>query len=202
MKHGGVWGRLALLVGVAALSAGCFSTKYVDRTLGLGGRAPAVLPSAAQVPVCGYDVLVKGPEDDKDLRKGELLAVRGEELLVLNREGQVSTYPFVGVDGVKVKVVPGISKPVYGFWWGAGLASMASHGVWIMYTGPAWLLVGGATLATAAADRNLKVEATELARLSTFARYPGGLPAALDPTTLRVCPEGLSPSAPPAAPVP
>jgi hypothetical protein len=68
-------------------------------------------------------------------------------------------------------------------WTVLGIVSTASHGFVLLLTAPIWAIAG--TFATSAASYAPRVVSTDPVVLQAFARFPQGMPAGFDRTTLR-----------------
>ncbi len=74
---------------------------------------------------------------------------------------------------------------VIGLWSVAGLLSTVSHGVILIFSAPVWLLAGLGSTASQSHMPELVYPKVKWEQLSTYARFPQGLPPGLDRTALR-----------------
>lgn len=121
---------------------------------------------------------------------GELIAVEPDTIHVLTDRGMVSLERSV-TRGTLVKYDPGSGRLV--LWSAIGAAATLSHGYFLLFTAPAWALVG--TLSVRAENEASRIEIPpgtwDDARL--HARFPQGLPAGVVRATLRPKPVGRRP---------
>lgn len=110
---------------------------------------------------------------------GELIAVGDDSIFVL------------GAAGLRAVAVPQIARArlmAYDAQYGAlaswtllGVLSTASHGVGLILTAPMWIVLGTtATSAQSHAPLHVVTRPADLPSLRPFARFPQGLPPALD----------------------
>ncbi len=69
-------------------------------------------------------------------------------------------------------------------WTAIGAFSTPSHGVWMVFSVPAWIITG--TVAGSAASYGPEVKSTDAGVLRRYARFPQGIPAGLDRSLLRM----------------
>jgi len=155
------------LVAVVALT-GCVHGG-IDRSVSHGSPAHAALED---VPVNGFPVEVELHEGKSV--EGELLAVDDTTVTVLTKTG-TRWIAKNEVSRVSVKLYPSHAWELVG-WTAAGVVSTLSHGFWLIFTAPAWLVVGLPTAAGSAASNHLHVEEGDAVYLWQFARFPAGLP--------------------------
>ncbi len=139
-----------------------------------------------QLPVVGAEASVELYENE--FVSGELLAATNDTLVVRTNHDPptVRTLDASHVKHVDVRVFHNdIEVGLLGAWAAVGTLGALSHGFFFVFTGPAWTLLGTATVAPVAADpdRFTSIE-SHLGLLSQYARFPSGLPAKLDESRL------------------
>ena len=167
--------RRWILPAVASLAAGCAANpapkdwlpKPVEAThLARGGWIAIRDPMAAKVPSF----------------EGELIAVDENAFHVLTAKGFVS----VPRASVHTATLAGYKTGASALaaWTGAGAATTPSHGAYLVFTLPLWLISGG--LAAGSESRVSLVEFPKqpMAAFALYARFPQGLPPDLDPSSL------------------
>ncbi|MCH7549873.1 MAG: hypothetical protein IH969_10115 [Candidatus Krumholzibacteriota bacterium] len=176
--------KLALLP-LASVLAGCAST----------GALPNWLPKAdeTQTDVYGGWVLVQHDPsriyepthgfEKRHWDRGELIAAHDDELLVLV-DNELIIIPSDEIDRVQVGW--------YDSQWGGlagltflGMLSTISNGLFLVFTAPAWLIIGSLSAASASHMPIEDAEPHRLDMISPYARFPMGMPSSVDPTTLR-----------------
>ncbi|HET6922266.1 MAG TPA: hypothetical protein VFI16_03865, partial [Anaeromyxobacteraceae bacterium] len=157
---------------LAALAGGCASVPLSRRDLGPGKVDTASLD---EVPICGHEVAVElaGEGDAKRTIEGELLAATQEGLALATDRG-VEAVPAGSVRNVEVRVLPSRSGAL-AVWTVAGTLSAVSHGYFLVFTAPAWLIHGIGSAASAEA-RGMETSAFDAGLLSQYARFPQGMP--------------------------
>jgi hypothetical protein len=143
----------------------------LDRSVSHGNPAHAALED---VPVNGFPVDVELYEGDSV--SGELLAVDDTTVSVLTKTG-TRWIAKNNVSKVSVKLYASHAWELVG-WTALGVVSTLSHGYLLIFTAPAWLLIGLPTAAASGASNHLHVDQSHAAYLWQFARFPAGLPPA------------------------
>ena len=117
--------------------------------------------------------------------EGELIAVSADSVFVLVGDSLVAR----SLNGVRRVRIVGYDPKAGDLmnWTLAGTLSTASHGIVAILSAPAWLLVGSAVTSSAAHASEINVPGYHRTwdDLKPYARFPQGLPAGLDRTTLR-----------------
>jgi len=115
---------------------------------------------------------------------GEFLAVaRADSVYVLTESGfrAVST---ASVDKARIAVYRSQTGKAGMFTFGGTIASL-SHGLVFIISGPIWIIAGSITAGSVSREPLHDVPHASWSEVSIYARYPQGLPAALDRATLR-----------------
>jgi hypothetical protein len=110
---------------------------------------------------------------------GEFLAVTADTVWVHALDGAVRRVPTASVVHGRVAIYDARAWR-FGVWTAVGIASTASHGIYLIFTAPLWGLVG--TAATVGQARSAMVDIrspTDWSRVERWARYPGGPPGTL-----------------------
>jgi hypothetical protein len=191
--------RARLLLGsLAIVCAGCATNT----------APPGWLPDAEEIQSSAHGAwvtirLVEQREGRQDFH-GELIAMHPDSIFMLNAGG-LHGFPSSEVDNIKVTFFEIDIGP--SLWSTVGAVSAVSHGWYGVFTLPIWIIVGGSTSASYShaaeiklprnsyapgerAKRNASSAKADAARpmARSFARFPGGLPANLDRTSLRWTP--------------
>ena len=120
---------------------------------------------------------------DESEHAGELIAVRADSLFVLEAD-ELRGYAHAQVEHALLTGYDSQAGTIRG-WMLVGSLSTLSHGYGLVISLPAWLLVGSvATFSQAHAGR-VDVTTTTWEKARMYARFPQGLPAELDRTSLR-----------------
>jgi len=131
---------------------------------------------ATDVPVRGFEVAV---ETGSTTEVGELLAV-DEQYLYVNVGSSPEVWAGEKISRaeivkVTVEIEPSGSTAA-GIWTAVGCASTASHGFFLVLTGPLWLATGIPTSVTEANGSHTEAHSDQLSSLFQYARFPQGLP--------------------------
>ena len=159
----------SLALGLALGLTACATRGGLDRSVSYGDPTHVALKD---VPVKGFLVDVDVYEGDG--ASGELLAVYDDGLWVLTDKG-TRWVPKRSVRTVSVKLY---RSPVGELvaWTFVGTLSTVSHGFFLVFTAPAWVLVGVTTALNASQATHLDVHQRDAPKLWQFARFPAGLP--------------------------
>jgi len=162
--------RVVVAIMIAALScAAC--TRHGGLNRGVTYGSPTQVP-IQDVPVKGFDVTVY--TRDRTV-SGELLAVDSGHVFVLKGDETVD-FPMGDIYRISVTLYP--SKAGWMLLWTlGGTASTLSHGLFLVFTAPTWLVVGGTTSVGSAAAAEKTVRPGAVIYLWQFSRFPAGLPA-------------------------
>lgn len=140
----------------------------------------------------GWIDLKYGPVKQPMRVEGELIAVSADRLYVLTGSG-LKEVPQVAVTEARLAAYR-TGRTEIGAWFGLGSASTLSHGYFLVFTLPMWLIAGGVVLGGESRAGQLSYPNTPLARFSLYARFPQGLPPDLDPAELgTLTPAGRTP---------
>jgi len=154
----------ALLIGTPACA------HYpVNRSLGYQGTPMTV--QVEDVPAKGFHVDVSAKQGDVS---GELLAVSPEQVYVLTARG-MRAVPTAEVHDVSIRLYDSGWGWLAG-WTALGTVSTASHGVFLVFSAPLWLVVGISATANASSRSSIPIRGPGLPGLWQFARFPAGLP--------------------------
>ena len=123
--------------------------------------------------------------------RGELIAVNPNQLFVLTSQGLIS----VSASSIsRMKLTPHDVKE--GWWVGLGALSTLSHGAWLVFTLPSWIIGGliAKRNASHASQLNYPVKSS-WDEFPNYARFPQGLPESIDAQSLKPKPhkKGLHP---------
>jgi hypothetical protein len=160
---------------LASLTAGgCFYTTAPPRWL--------PRPEEAQREAHGGWMRVEYRVDSSvKVIEGELIAAATDSVYVLGPDTLVVLPTAAVSKGTLTAYDVGLDKLV--MWTILGTLSTASHGYFLVLTGPLWILAGTASAASASKDP--RVQSTDPPLIQKFARFPQGLPGDLDRRTLR-----------------
>jgi hypothetical protein len=130
---------------------------------------------ATDVPVRGFQVSVETADSTES---GELIAV--DDRFVYLDVGEPpnavgESIPRTRIVKVVVEVQPSYSSTA-GIWTAVGCASTASHGAYLVFSGPLWLSAGISTAVGESYAAHAEARGDELNQLYQFARFPQGLP--------------------------
>ena len=163
------------------------------------------LPNAEEIQSSAYGAwvtirLVAQREGRQDFH-GELIALQPDSIFMLNADGLLG-FPSTDVDNIKVTYFEIDGGPA--FWSTAGAFSAVTHGWYGVFTLPIWVIVGASTSASYSHAAEIKLPrdshapgSREQAKWNdgsanaarpearSLARFPGGIPANLDRTSLR-----------------
>ena len=115
--------------------------------------------------------------------EGELIAIQSDSVFILER-GAWLGLPVAQVSKATLTGYDPNTAPLE-LWTLGGTLSTASHGVGLVLSAPIWILVG--SLTTSAQSRNPRMIVTPATwqKARAYARFPQGLPASLDRSSLR-----------------
>lgn len=131
---------------------------------------------------------------------GELIAVDAGALYLLTwmpPPGQRQLYAIPVPDILRVELFRYVSQSGLGAWGILGTASTISHGFFLIFTAPIWVLSASLAAGSEAGHVAISYPSHSLAELGMWARFPQGLPPGLDARAL-VTPLPVAP--PPVAP--
>jgi hypothetical protein len=169
------WTALLLVVaGSAVLS--CASShapkKWLDQpsevpTSGYGGWIELKLKARRATPI-----------------EGEFLGVAGTDSVFVLTEIGFRAVPIAAVDKARVAVFQSQLGKASRLTLGGTILSL-SHGLGFIISGPIWILVGSISAGSVSREPLHDVPSASWSEVAIYARYPQGLPAALDRATLR-----------------
>jgi len=120
---------------------------------------------------------------DKRIAEGEFIAVNGESVFVLTSE------KLVVIPQKQIKqgrLVTYDSKyGVLGIWTLVGVLSTPSHGIGLIISAPVWIVLGSIITSGQSYEPIETTPVKSWDELRKFARFPQGMPKALDPKTLK-----------------
>jgi len=166
------WGALGIACGHSAL----------DRRLVNGDHKSGV--STEDVPVKGATVHVD-VQSERTTYPAELVAVDAKYLYVNTGSDwrkDTRAVPRAKIRRVVVDVYTSEAGGIVA-WTAVGCASTASHGYYLVFTGPMWLGAGIASAASEDSAARASANATQLDQLYQYARFPQGMPKARPSTT-------------------
>lgn len=138
------------------------------------GSIPKPLDAPSDPYGAWIEVTLTGPAET--VVAGELLAVEGDSIFVLEPDSVVRAIPIVGV-GTAIVATYQPQTEWISAWAALGTVSTISNGAFLILTAPAWLIGG-----TVAANAESRAPLRKIKRgqswdgVSIFARFPGGLP--------------------------
>lgn len=135
---------------------------------------PAKDIAVEEVPVRGFQLGVVY-SDYATVIEGELLAVEGGTIWLLNN-GRKSRLPIWGINKLELLGLSPPSAGVLGAWTTIGSLSTISHGFFLVFSLPIWLVGGiSATVGQSHVNR-LQIPLSQIGKLHQYARYPQGMP--------------------------
>ena len=168
---------LALSLWAVVAGSACFYTSAPS------GWLPQ--PSEAQQQAYGgwMSVQISAPyvSGGKQYIEGELIAAGADSIHVLSDDGLVDI-PLPAITEATLTTYDA-NLGTLTTWTLVGTLSTASHGVLLIISAPVWIIAGSAF--TASASKTPRVRTTEPAFLRPYARFPQGLPADLDRSSLK-----------------
>lgn len=139
-------------------------------------------PRDAQRQAWGGWLVVKG-KSGETLAAGELIAVDEPRLYVLTAESGlvVVTRDFLAK---AILTGYGTKEEALAGWTTAGTLSTLSHGVFLIFTAPTWIIAGAVGTTSESRAGLLRYPQEPLASFRPYARFPQGLPPGFDPKEL------------------
>lgn len=164
-----------LTIAVLLVAGGCFHTT----------APPGWLPTPEEVPRDAFGAWARVERNDtaRTRVEGELIAVDADSIHVL-RGGSLVSLGMAGVRSVTLTTFDQNSSQAT-TWMLVGTLSAGTHGLLAILTVPAWLIVGGFSLSAIRAAPAVRWSKGSVDRMRPFARFPQGIPAAVDRATLR-----------------
>lgn len=159
---------------MALVLCGCGTSGALDRS---GGGRTTSEASLVQVPLFGHRVDVH--VDGVGAVRGELLAVDADSIFLALEQAQgVIAIPRSEATRVAISLEEDGTGALTG-WSMAGLLTTPSHGIFAVFSGPLWMLVGGGTSAAEGFSVWTQVAPDGFDTLFQFARFPAGPPPSL-----------------------
>lgn len=166
--------KATLLLG-ALLLAGCATTSAPS------GYLPAP-PETQREARGGWIELEPNVRADSTL-EGELIAVHSDTLYVL-REAVLETVARSDIRTARVAFY-NAHPELLGLWTAGGILSTGTHGLGLILSAPAWLLAGSIAAISQSYHPFVTYPDRRWEALRPYARFPQGLPASLDRSTLQ-----------------
>lgn len=107
--------------------------------------------------------------------EGELLAVGEENLFILTEFGKLQKIPLNDIISARMTAYD-IKSGELTAWTVLGVISTASHGLFLILTAPAWILIGGIPTAVQSYKPVIKYPPRSWDEFRVFARFPQGMP--------------------------
>lgn len=145
-----------------------------------------------KVPVKGFGVHIVYRQKNLSSVDGELLAVGPDFLYVMMKKEKIFRAPRRWVRAVHIWLYRSPWGGLLG-WTGLGAAASISHGGFMMFTIPTWILASAIITPLVAYEGRLKFTQKTLGKLFQYARFPAGIPkgfyaAHMCRTKKRMCP--------------
>ena len=166
--------RKLLVATCMALAFGCGHTAPLDRGARSGSPADVAVED---VPVHGFDARVY--LENGETLDGELLDVHHDWVAIETSTADLRV-PVTKIREVRVTAYSnGILVGGLVAWSASGAALTLSHGIFLIFSAPMWILAGVSSIVAAAEDPNQSalVQARRQTDLWQFVRFPQGLPA-------------------------
>ncbi len=166
--------NLCIIVCLLVLGAGCTAV-----------RAPSgTVPKRKAITTDAFGSWIRLINYDRYVLQGELISATGESLLVLTQNGprEVSKEDIASAR----LIIYDTNTSEYVLWTMLGSVSTLSNGAFLIVTFPAWLLAGITTSSGESnRDNYLDYPGVSLDELIKYSRFPQGLPAGIDLSSLR-----------------
>ena len=130
----------------------------------------------------GWVSIKYGTEKSETTIHGELIAIDLNQLSVLTAQGMIFV-PSKNIDFMKLTTYDSKSGRFAG-WTCLGTLSTISHGVFLIFTAPAWLLGGSCVTGIQSREPQITYPEKSLDEFRAFARFPQGLPKGIDGQSL------------------
>ena len=118
------------------------------------------------------------------ITSGELISIQEDSIFLFPLSSQLVSIPIDKIKSAKLaKYHSQLSKITQ--WAGLGTLSTLSHGFWSFFSAPVWIITGLRDGRKNSRSAILEYPDVPLSDFSKFARFPQGIPAALDRSTLR-----------------
>jgi hypothetical protein len=137
---------------------------------------------------------------------GELIAASDDTIWILTEQGQLAFYPVSVIESVALGIHDNHAE-LFGVWTALGSVSTISHGAFLIFTLPIWLVSGLSVTIQESRSGNFEYPPWPLVALKPYARFPQGAPVGLTAANLtgatQFAPHPPSaPSTPPSTPPP
>jgi hypothetical protein len=110
--------------------------------------------------------------------EGEFIAVDGDKIVVLTEETIISA-PIVQIEQAKLMTY-GSRNSLLAVWTLVGTLSTLSHGIGLIFSAPAWIIVGTVATSSESYAPRATYPHKSWEELRKFARFPQGLPLDLE----------------------
>lgn len=142
---------------------------------------------AEQTDTFGGWVEIGLQDNSRDAIAGELIAVQPDSVFVLTGTSPGSSLIGIANREISELTVRGYDPQTSRFatWAALGVLTTPSHGVFLAFTFPLWVIVGTASAAVQSQSADLSYPESEVAQLNVHARFPGGMPEGLARDALR-----------------
>ena len=118
------------------------------------------------------------------ITSGELISIQEDSIFLFPLSSQLVSIPIDKIKSAKLaKYDSQLSKITQ--WAGLGTLSTLSHGFGLLFSAPVWIITGLWDGRKNSRSAILEYPDVPLSDFSKFARFPQGIPAALDRSTLR-----------------
>lgn len=115
---------------------------------------------------------------------GELIAAHDDTLYILRVTGELAALPLAFVlDGSITSYDARTSTMIA--WGTLGTLATASHGIVLLLTAPVWIISSSVAASSVSRAARVVIRRGLAERLRPYARFPQGIPAGVDVTTLR-----------------
>jgi hypothetical protein len=129
---------------------------------------------------------------------GELIAASDDTVWILTEQGQLAFYPVSAIESVALGVHDNHAV-IFGVWTALGSVSTISHGAFLIFTLPIWLVTGLSTTVQESRIGNFEYPPWPLVALKPYARFPQGAPLGLTAANLTGATQ-FPPRSPPSTP--
>ena len=146
---------------------------------------PGVLPREEAIGSTGYGAWAYVVTSDNSVVEGELIAASDDTLWVFGITVALNSIPRDIIMEAKLGLFAARTSGLT-TWMALGTLSTIGNGAFLLLTAPMWLIGGTAALRQVYRQPVYDWKKTEpLSSFAQFARFPGGIPADLDRSTLR-----------------
>ena len=136
--------------------------------------------STAQQESYGGWVSVRYHTGDSEVKvAGELIAVHTNQVLILSNSDMLISIPVDSISGMKMTIHAADSAGLAG-WSVLGGLSTLSHGYFIIFSAPVWIITGSNATISTTFDAQMTYPAKPLDAFHAYARFPQGMSKAAD----------------------